>query len=376
MDETEMNQNAFRDYADDSFWINGFLLYGDKFLEDQFYPRMKNREERLQKKKKQVIDQIKYMDDHFLNHLERNDTDGLVVYRGMDSIDFRMQDVTKPSRASSEDWFSKSTVLERNEPIEVLNYVSTSTDIDTAHKFMWPSKCCLYELHIQKGIPIINMSGGDRSESEILLPRNLLFSYVETKHIEGIDNDVIVMNVIMKNENQFNPSVEESKRNEITLLKTTKSKDSQSDNLETLLKPSKNKVKSPKAKKKKSGDSDLKTVFKLSKEHGTLPSDIKTFSQFVSGGDAKAKSPKATSAKAKSAKAKSPKAKKSRAKKSPGSKINMTKELRQAYALFKEYGTLPSDIKNFSQFYSARKYKKRKIKIKPAVAFQGKHIRF
>lgn len=126
------------------------------------------------------------------------------------------------------------------------------------------------------------------------------------------------------------------------------------------------------AKKTKSRDSqsDLRKAFKLSKEYGTLPSDIKTFSQFVSGGVY------APGKKAKSPKAKSPKAKKSRAKKSPGSRINMAKELRQAYALDKEYGTLPSDIKSFSQYYSAKKNKNRKIKMNPAVSFKGKHIRF
>jgi hypothetical protein len=212
---------AFKDYIDDSQLINGFLLNGDKFLENSLRKHIENREEKIQIKKKQLIDQIKYMDDRFLNHLERNETDGLVVYRGVEMIDFRMKDMTKPSLAPREDWYAKSVVLERNEPIEVLNFVSTSTSIDIAEKFVWHNRCCLYELHIQKGIPIMEIKGGFRNEKEILLPRNLLFQYVETKHVEDF-GDVIVMNVIMKNKNQFNPLVEESKRNEITALKTTK----------------------------------------------------------------------------------------------------------------------------------------------------------
>jgi hypothetical protein len=119
--------------------------------------------------------------------------------------------------------------------------------------------------------------------------------------------------------------------------------------------------------KKSRGDdqSELRTAFRLSKEYRTLPSNIKTFSQFVSGG-----------VYAPGRRAKSPKAKKSKAKKSPRSKINMNKELRHAYALSREYGTLPSVVKNFSQFYSAKKNKSKKIKMRPAVAFKGKLTRF
>lgn len=209
----DYERSAFSDYAIDSSLINGYLLKGgENFIRNDYlyFPSTYTEEKKasmIQKYKEQITSKIKVIDDYFMQKAKRNENKNFVLYRGIESIDFRrkgldysyLQSLKTEERRGSDD------------PVEVLNYVSTSRNINTAYKFKSGSYCCLYELHIEKGIPMISLDLG-HNEEEVLLPRNLMFSYVETR-TDKTKGDIIVMKVMKKNKNQFNPLVEESKRN-------------------------------------------------------------------------------------------------------------------------------------------------------------------
>ena len=71
--------------------------------------------------------------------------------------------------------------------ITVPTYTSTSVDFGVALIFSGLQDCCLYEFTLDKGVPYIDMVNTTiyKSESEILLPRNIIFK------IEKISNHVI-----------------------------------------------------------------------------------------------------------------------------------------------------------------------------------------
>ena len=93
------------------------------------------------------------------------------------------------------------------ETIEIFNYTSTSEKQSVAAGFSNQSTdCCLYELEIEKGIPYINMISSTQyaSEFEILLPRNILITYVGLADYTISGKPVKRMNVKMKYPEQFN----------------------------------------------------------------------------------------------------------------------------------------------------------------------------
>jgi hypothetical protein len=66
-----------------------------------------------------------------------------------------------------------------NDNVIVKSFISTSTDIEQAFHFTnFNSNCCLFELHLEDNIPYIDMKIYNPHEKEILLPRNLLMTYV------------------------------------------------------------------------------------------------------------------------------------------------------------------------------------------------------
>lgn len=158
--------------------INLYLRTGEDYFNTsifkQYYKRYgKTLEEAIENVKQKVLD----IDRAFLEAVPRNENDTILYYRGMQ----------RP--------FEKLNNIGDKETIS--NFISVSTAFNVALRFsgvLRGSKCCLYQLSIDKGIPIIDMVSTTKfkQEKEILLPRNLVFELVNIKTIAyGINNRVI-----------------------------------------------------------------------------------------------------------------------------------------------------------------------------------------
>jgi hypothetical protein len=87
-----------------------------------------------------------------------------------------------------------------NDNVIVKSFISTSTDIEQAFHFTnFNSNCCLFELHLEDNIPYIDMKIYNPHEKEILLPRNLLMTYVgerdQTYNYAGYKVPVYIMKI-------------------------------------------------------------------------------------------------------------------------------------------------------------------------------------
>jgi len=75
----------------------------------------------------------------------------------------------------------KDLGMKLGDTVLVKSFISTSSDIEQARDFTdYKTDCCLFELYLDDNIPYINMALYNVSEKEILLPRNLLMTYVGT----------------------------------------------------------------------------------------------------------------------------------------------------------------------------------------------------
>ena len=140
-------------------YINQFLLMDED--ENKFTKLFK-------KDINEIKNDVKEMDLCFRKSpITQNDK--LVVYRGMD----------------------KDIGLKIGESMVLKNYTSTSMNLGRAREFdikeyfkntsKLLGECCIYRLHIGEGIPYIimdNFSKFGALESEILLPRNLIMTYI------------------------------------------------------------------------------------------------------------------------------------------------------------------------------------------------------
>lgn len=91
--------------------------------------------------------------------------------------------------------------LQVGESFLLKNYTSTSTNLGVAQRFTSDSKkinaCCLYRLHLSKGIPYIDMKPFSKvkTEDEILLPRNLIMTYIgDTTILDEKNNRNVTVN--------------------------------------------------------------------------------------------------------------------------------------------------------------------------------------
>jgi hypothetical protein len=140
-------------------YINQFLLMDED--ENKFTKRFK-------KDMNEIKNDVKGIDVCF-GKAPITQNDKMVVYRGMD----------------------KDIGLKIGESMVLKNYTSTSMNLGRAREFVKieydkktvkrTGECCLYRLHIGEGIPYIimdNFSKFGAMESEILLPRNLVMTYI------------------------------------------------------------------------------------------------------------------------------------------------------------------------------------------------------
>ena len=144
-------------------FINDFLLMD---FENEFKKKHRHYDEPF------CQDKIHKIDDCFgsTDIAQINEDDDLFVYRGV-----------------------KTRVnLQVGESFLLKNYTSTSTNLGVARRFTSDSKkinaCCLYRLHLSKGIPYIDMKPFSKvkTEDEILLPRNLIMTYIGDTTIRDI----------------------------------------------------------------------------------------------------------------------------------------------------------------------------------------------
>jgi len=172
--------------------INLYLRTGDNYFNTDTFKHYHRRfgktiEEATQNVKQKVLD----IDRAFLEAAPRNENNIDVFYRGMQ----------KP--------FEKLVNVGDKETIS--NFISVSTSFNIALRFsavLGGTKCCLYKLQIDKGIPIIDMvrTTKYKHEKEILLPRNLIFELVKIdtiKYGNNKDIPILCLKVHLQNSNQF-----------------------------------------------------------------------------------------------------------------------------------------------------------------------------
>ena len=161
--------------------INFYLRVGEDYFNTstfkQYYKRFgKTTEQAIENVKQKVLD----IDKAFLEAAPRNENNQTYYYRGMQ----------KP--------FEKLDKVGSKETIS--NFISVSSAYNVALRFsgiLRGSKCCLFRLQIDKGIPIIDMvrTTKFKQEKEILLPRNLVFELVSIDVIEYLNRDIPIANI-------------------------------------------------------------------------------------------------------------------------------------------------------------------------------------
>ena len=172
--------------------INFYLRSGEDYFNTsvfkQYYKRFgKTIEEAIANVKQKVLD----IDKAFLEAAPRNEDNHTYFYRGMQ----------RP--------FEKLNNIGNKETVS--NFISVSTAFNVALRFsgiLRGSKCCLYALQIDKGIPIIDMvrTTKFKHEKEILLPRNLIFELVKIEKIKyGIHGEIPIayLKVHLQHKDQF-----------------------------------------------------------------------------------------------------------------------------------------------------------------------------
>tara|TARA_B110001469_G_C9588695_1_gene292081 strand:+ start:17 stop:847 length:831 start_codon:yes stop_codon:yes gene_type:complete len=115
---------------------------------------------------KNVKARIEYLDKCFMEYAPRNQNNTKLYYRGMKN-DYGFSGL--------------------NDEVIVRNFTSVSDNVGVAYRFSDKIKsCCIYELTIDKSIPLINMISTTKfkNEKEILLPRDLVFKLVGFKELE------------------------------------------------------------------------------------------------------------------------------------------------------------------------------------------------
>ena len=126
-------------------------------------------------------------------------------------------------RGKRGDYYDESHSIHRVSPSKRnidSGYISTTEDIEIALRFINDDKkdklykktkqyCCLYRMHIMEGIPYVDMTKLSKyQESEILLPRDLKITTIESDDISKEINEeykvkVIDIRVEKSRENQF-----------------------------------------------------------------------------------------------------------------------------------------------------------------------------
>ena len=149
--------------------INGYLRTGEDYWNSTIFIKYMNMKRYGNTKAlsiKNVKARIEYLDKCFMEYAPRNQNNTKLYYRGMKN-DYGFSGL--------------------NDEVIVRNFTSVSDNVGVAYRFSDKIKsCCIYELTIDKSIPLINMISTTKfkNEKEILLPRDLVFKLVGFKELE------------------------------------------------------------------------------------------------------------------------------------------------------------------------------------------------
>ena len=148
--------------------INGYLRTGEDYWNSAIfikYMDMKRYGNTKAESIKNIKAKIESIDKCFMEYAPRNQNDTKLYYRGM------------------KNGYGFSG---KGDEVIVRNFGSVSENIAVAYRFSNKvARCCIHELTIDKGIPLINMvtTTKFKGEKEILLPRDLIFKLVGFKDI-------------------------------------------------------------------------------------------------------------------------------------------------------------------------------------------------
>tara|TARA_R110002074_G_scaffold15893_1_gene53781 strand:+ start:1759 stop:3198 length:1440 start_codon:yes stop_codon:yes gene_type:complete len=167
--------------------INGYLRTGEDYWNSAIfikYMNMKRYGNTKAESIKNVKARIESIDKCFMEYAPRNQNTTTLYYRGM---------------KNGYGWENGSEVIVRN-------FTSISENIDVAYRFSDKIKrCCIHELTIDKGIPLINMvtTTKFKGEKEILLPRDLVFKLVGFKGVTMGNQSIRKLQVSKMRPDQF-----------------------------------------------------------------------------------------------------------------------------------------------------------------------------
>lgn len=158
--------------------INLYLRTGESYFTTsifkQYYKRYgKTPEEAISAIKERIFN----LDRVFNEVAQRNESSNVFYYRGMQRPFEKLENIG-----------DKETIS---------NFISISTSFNVALRFsgvLRGTKCCLYKIILDKGIPYIDMVKTTKfvNEKEILLPRNLIFELVKIEGIQfGLKKEII-----------------------------------------------------------------------------------------------------------------------------------------------------------------------------------------
>jgi ferredoxin-fold anticodon binding domain-containing protein len=145
--------------------INTFLRTDvSYFSTDEFIKYYKRFGDTIEEAIQAVINKITHLDRVFIEAAPRNENPNKIYWRGMKSKFIGLDKI--------------------GDKIAVNNFMSLSTDYKVARQFTDKnsvSKCCMYKVVIDKGIPYIDMVNNTNyiKEREILLPRGLVFELID-----------------------------------------------------------------------------------------------------------------------------------------------------------------------------------------------------
>ena len=146
--------------------INNYLRTGDSYWDTEMFKKyMKRYGNTKELAIKNVKARIEALDKCFMEVAPRNQNDTKIYYRGM------------------KNGYGFSGI---GDEVIVRNFGSVSENIAIAYRFSDRIKrCCIHELTIDRGIPLINMvtTTKFKQEKEILLPRDLVFKLVGFRDI-------------------------------------------------------------------------------------------------------------------------------------------------------------------------------------------------
>jgi len=170
--------------------INGYLRAGEDYWNSAIfikYMDMKRYGNTKAESIKNIKAKIESIDKCFMEYAPRNQNDTKLYYRGM------------------KNGYGFSG---KGDEVIVRNFGSVSENIAVAYRFSNKvARCCIHELTIDKGIPLINMvtTTKFKGEKEILLPRDLIFKLVgfKDKTIGGSNFSIRKIRVSKMRPDQF-----------------------------------------------------------------------------------------------------------------------------------------------------------------------------